>query len=280
MKENKKAILEILKKKSKKDGKFESLVLNLALQKIDSDSFEFAGDAVYTADKKRLVYCMSQEASFIIPEGVTTIGEMAFRGKKQLKSITIANSVREIEHDAFYDCDELDNVYVPEGVKEIKGYSFAECDQLKKITFAGIPAKLSRHTFDDCDQLHEIIVPAGASKAFRKALHFIDGDTDYLVIEEPADKTTAALALQKEPKKESKKENKKDDTPQNKKNNPKKEKKELKQEKGNVAAGAKPEKKDANKQEKKVPKLEKGNTTGAKVEKKVSGKEKNNSPKA
>lgn len=38
MKENKKAILEILKKKSKKDGKFESLVLNLALQKIDSDS--------------------------------------------------------------------------------------------------------------------------------------------------------------------------------------------------------------------------------------------------
>ena len=31
MKENKKAILEILKKKSKKDGKFENLILNLAL---------------------------------------------------------------------------------------------------------------------------------------------------------------------------------------------------------------------------------------------------------
>ena len=69
MKENKKAILDILKKKSKKDGKFENLVLNLALQKIDSDSFEFDGDAVYTNDKKRLVYCMSQEASFAIPEG-------------------------------------------------------------------------------------------------------------------------------------------------------------------------------------------------------------------
>ena len=40
MKENKKAILDILKKKSKKDGKFENLVLNLALQKIDSDNFE------------------------------------------------------------------------------------------------------------------------------------------------------------------------------------------------------------------------------------------------
>ena len=188
MKENKKAILEILKKSSKKDGKFENLVLNLALQKIDSDSFEFDGDAVYTNDKKRLVYCMSQEASFAIPEGVEIIGEMAFRGKKTLKNVIIANSVKEIEHDAFYDCDELDNVYVPAGVKVVRSYAFAECDKLKKITFAGTPEKVGRHTFEDCDQLHNIIVPAGSSKFFRKELHFIDGDTDYLVLEDPKKK--------------------------------------------------------------------------------------------
>lgn len=188
MKENKKAILEILKKSSKKDGKFENLVLNLALQKIDSDSFEYDGDAVYTNDKKRLVYCMSQETSFTIPEGVEVIGEMAFRGKKALKNVIIANSVKEIEHDAFYDCDELDNVYVPAGVKVVRSYAFAECDKLKKVTFAGTPEKVSRHTFDDCDQLHDIIVPAGSSKFFRKELHFIDGDTDYLVLEDPKKK--------------------------------------------------------------------------------------------
>ena len=184
MKENKKAILEILKKSSKKDGKFENLVLNLALQKIDSDSFEYDGEAVYTNDKKRLVYCMSQETSFTIPEGVEVIGEMAFRGKKALKNVIIANSVKEIEHDAFYDCDELDNVYVPAGVKVVRSYAFAECDKLKKVTFAGTPEKVGRHTFDDCDQLHDIIVPAGSSKFFRKELHFIDGDTDYLVLED------------------------------------------------------------------------------------------------
>ena len=192
MKENKKAILEILKKSSKKDGKFENLVLNLALQKIDSDSFEYDGNAVYTNDKKRLVYCMSQEASFAIPEGVEIIGEMAFRGKKALKNIIIANSVKEIEHDAFYDCDELDNVYVPAGVKVVKSYAFAECDKLKKITFAGTPEKVGRHTFDDCDQLHDIIVPAGSSKFFRKELHFIDGDTDYLVLEDSKKKAEVA----------------------------------------------------------------------------------------
>lgn len=197
MKENKKAILEILKKNSKKDGKFENLVLNLALQKIDSDSFEYDGDAVYTNDKKRLVYCMSQETSFTIPEGVEIIGEMAFRGKKALKNVIIANSVKEIEHDAFYDCDELDNVYVPAGVKVVRSYAFAECDKLKKVTFAGTPEKVGRHTFDDCDQLHDIIVPVGSSKFFRKELHFIEGDTDYLVLEDPKKKAEKKEAAEK-----------------------------------------------------------------------------------
>ena len=210
MKENKKAILDILKKKSKKDGKFENLVLNLALQKIDSDSFEFDGDAVYTNDKKRLVYCMSQETSFAIPEGVEIIGEMAFRGKKALKNIIIANSVKEIEHDAFYDCDELDNVYVPAGVKVVKSYAFAECDKLKKITFAGTPNKLSRHAFDDCDQLHDIIVPVGSSKFFRKELHFIDGDTDYLVLEKADKKADSEKKVEKKADSEKKVEKKAD----------------------------------------------------------------------
>ena len=210
MKENKKAILEILKKSSKKDGKFENLVLNLALQKIDSDSFEFDGDAVYTNDKKRLVYCMSQETSFTIPEGVEIIGEMAFRGKKALKNVIIANSVKEIEHDAFYDCDELDNVYVPAGVKVVKSYAFAECDKLKKVTFAGTPEKVGRHTFDDCEQLHDIIVPAGSSKFFRKELHFIDGDTDYLVLENSKKKADSEKKVEKKADSEKKVEKKAD----------------------------------------------------------------------
>lgn len=210
MKENKKAILEILKKSSKKDGKFENLVLNLALQKIDSDSFEYDGYAVYSNDKKRLVYCMSQETSFTIPEGVEVIGEMAFRGKKALKNVIIANSVKEIEHDAFYDCDELDNVYVPAGVKVVRSYAFAECDKLKKVTFAGTPEKVGRHTFDDCDQLHDIIVPAGSSKFFRKELHFIDGDTDYLVLEDPKKKAEISAKKAETSEKKDKKAEKKE----------------------------------------------------------------------
>ena len=45
MKEEKKAILELLKASTKKKSKFENLVLNLALQKVNSDKFEFDGKA-------------------------------------------------------------------------------------------------------------------------------------------------------------------------------------------------------------------------------------------
>ena len=89
------------------------------------------------------------------------------------------------------------------GVKVVKSYAFAECDKLKKVTFAGTPEKVGRHTFDDCDQLHDIIVPAGSSKFFRKELHFIDGDTDYLVLEKAEKK--AEKKVEKTEKKAEKK---------------------------------------------------------------------------
>ena len=252
MKENKKAILEILKKSSKKDGKFENLVLNLALQKIDSDSFEYDGEAVYTNDKKRLVYCMSQETSFTIPEGVEVIGEMAFRGKKALKNVIIANSVKEIEHDAFYDCDELDNVYVPAGVKVVRSYAFAECDKLKKVTFAGTPEKVGRHTFDDCDQLHDIIVPAGSSKFFRKELHFIDGDTDYLVLEDPKKKAeTAEKKAEKKAEISAKKAGKKAETSEKK--DKKADKKEVAEKKAETPVKKADKKADSENKAKKEP---------------------------
>ena len=101
----------------------------------------------------------------------------------------------------------------------MKSYAFAECDKLKRITFAGVPSKLSRHTFDDCDQLHDIIVPAGSTKTFRKALHYIDGDTDFIVIEAAGKKEEVKIDSKKE---EVKTDSKKDEKKDNKKTAPKK----------------------------------------------------------
>lgn len=211
MKESKKMILRLLSKDGKKSKKFDLLVLNLALQKIDSDNFDFDGQAVYTSDRKRLVYCLSDKDSFTIPEGVEVIGEMAFRRKKALKNVIIPSTVTKIENDAFYDCDGLENVYIPSSVTTVEGYAFAECDSLKTVTFAGTPKNISRHVFDDSDELHRITVPEKAVQKFRKALHYKDEDDDYIIV---AAKAAPSADGQQTPEKAGKHEHKKESVKQ------------------------------------------------------------------
>ena len=212
MKETKKSILKVLKKDGKKKAsKFDRMVLLLALQKIESDSFELDGEAIYTDDKHCLVYCLSQNESFVVPEGVEVIGEMAFRRKKNLKSVVLPAGLQKISRDAFYDCDQLDNVYIPASVMDINGYSFAECDGLRTVTFAVKPKHLSRHTFEDSDNLMRVVVPQGTSEAFKKALHYDSIDDEYLFVEnKPKTEAEApAKTAEKAPSK-NKKEGKKD----------------------------------------------------------------------
>ncbi len=57
----------------------------------------------------------------VIKPGVTSIGEEAFRGCKQLTSVAIPDSVTSIEYMAFYGCKGLTSVTIPDSVTSI-GY--------------------------------------------------------------------------------------------------------------------------------------------------------------
>ena len=190
MKESKKNILKVLSNDGKKKtGKFDRMVLLLALQKIDGDQFEYDDEAVYTADRRCLVYSLSQKDSITVPEGVEVIGEMAFRRKKNLKNVILPTGLQTISRDAFFDCDRLDAVYIPATVREVEGYAFAECESLKTVIFAGKPKHISRHAFEDSDSLSRIVVPAGMAEAFNKALHYDSVEDEYLIVEAQAKKT-------------------------------------------------------------------------------------------
>ena len=110
------------------------------------------------------------------------IGEMAFRSKKKLKKVMLPTTLKRIEKDAFYDCDDLDNVVLPYSVTSVKGYAFAECDSLRNITFTSLPAQLAKHAFSDSDNLQKIYVPKGTYKKFIKFLN-LNGDENFLIQE-------------------------------------------------------------------------------------------------
>lgn len=179
---NKKEILDKIGKLSKKGTKFESLVINRVLQRLDTEDFLIGDGTVCTSDHKRLIYVLGDDPEISVAEGVEVIGEMAAAKKKNLKSVTFPNSLKKIERDAFTDCDALESIRIPASVEEIEAYAFSDCDELKHVYFEKLPKTLHRKAFAECDKLYEISVPSEGVKAARKALQLVDGDADCLVV--------------------------------------------------------------------------------------------------
>ena len=65
---------------------------------------------------------------------VTRIGKKAFAECKNLKSVTIANSVRDIERNAFRYCTSLASIFIPYSVTHIGNEAFEFCPSLVSIT--------------------------------------------------------------------------------------------------------------------------------------------------
>ncbi len=98
--------------------------------------------------------------NIIFSEGISSIGDYAFRGCTSLTSITIPESVTSIGYDAFYNCTSLKTVTFGENSKleSIGSYAFSGCTNLKTITF-GENSKLESigsYAFSGCYRLVEV----------------------------------------------------------------------------------------------------------------------------
>lgn len=182
MKENKKELLDRIKKLYKKGGRGSSSALVLALQKVDADSLIIDKDGVYSADYKELVYSRGKQEEVIVPSQIQKIGDMAFARKKKLKRVFLPSGLKVIGEEAFFDCDSLTEITIPASVETIDDYAFFDCDKLRRIVFLGMPKKISRKAFESCDELHDVAIADDKVKAMRKALHVNDGDINYLVV--------------------------------------------------------------------------------------------------
>ena len=69
----------------------------------------------------------------IIPNSVTSIGDLAFFGCSSLTSITIPNSVTSIGKGAFRGCESLTSITIPNSVTSIGGSAFSGCSGLTSI---------------------------------------------------------------------------------------------------------------------------------------------------
>ena len=86
----------------------------------------------------------SDYASYIkyvtLPDGLTTIGDLAFSGCSSLTSITIPNSVTSIGGGAFAECSSLTSVTLGNSVTSIGSGAFSYCSKIREVTsYAATP---------------------------------------------------------------------------------------------------------------------------------------------
>ncbi len=83
----------------------------------------------------------SDVKSVIIENGITSIGDYAFRGCTSLTNITIPNSVTSIGRHAFWYCTSLTSIAIPDSVTSIDYSAFSDCTSLESVNYSGTKSK-------------------------------------------------------------------------------------------------------------------------------------------
>lgn len=99
-----------------------------------------------------------KDLSYIIPDGVTSIGEKAFADCDKLNNITIPVSVISIGDLAFLGCESLKSITIPDSVISIGDEAFEECTALESLTIPDSVTSIGDNAFLICDSLQSIDV--------------------------------------------------------------------------------------------------------------------------
>lgn len=95
----------------------------------------------------------------VIPEGVTAIGNDAFRDCWSLTGVTFLKGVREIGNNAFADCTGLQSVSIPKGVKRVGDEAFQNCAGLRSVNISKGVKEIGRGAFGNCANLETVELP-------------------------------------------------------------------------------------------------------------------------
>lgn len=102
-------------------------------------------------------YIGHEQGTLYIPEGVTRIGEGAFRNHEGITKIVLPRTLKRIPDSAFAFWEELTEIVIPEGITSIGSKAFMGT-ALKEITLPSSLDKLGKEAFVHCNKLEKVTI--------------------------------------------------------------------------------------------------------------------------
>ena len=97
--------------------------------------------------------------SIILPDGVQTIGTLAFGNCRNLKTVTMPDSVEIIGDSAFKECTNLEEFQMPANLKKVGMGAFKGCVGFTNVTFPKTVQTIGSDAFSDCTNLKTVTLP-------------------------------------------------------------------------------------------------------------------------
>ena len=99
----------------------------------------------------------------VVKQGVQAVGAFAFYGMKELRSVTLPNSVKTVGNCAFFGCKNLTVVNML-GVSKIGNSAFEQCTALKAIRLPNTLQTIGEEAFYRCESLISITIPVSVTQ--------------------------------------------------------------------------------------------------------------------
>ena len=137
-------------------------------------AFKVEDNILYSKDGSKIVKVPTGKmlGNYVIPSGVTIIGNSSFYNCLKLTSINIGSEVTSIKSSAFENCSEIINVTLGSGLTELNGFSFRYCSKLKKIVYN-----------NTTDVIKNVGAAGGASIGTWTEIEINEGNTAFKVVD-------------------------------------------------------------------------------------------------
>lgn len=105
-----------------------------------------------------------------LPEGLTSIGQFAFRSCPALRRVHIPDSVTHLGSGAFSECTDLEDVRLSPALDTLHMTVFLNCTSLKRIALPTQLRLIGPLAFGGCTALEELLLNSGLRSVIRSAL--------------------------------------------------------------------------------------------------------------